>query len=203
MIYFYFRRGNSIATRTEDYIFKDTKSDFRLNHLYDKYKENNIQYIEFVRNTSSKDFFINIYKRKRFAIYYTSIIYFVNLLTKKTTYEIEPIDFHQSILYNYHYSNIVLLRSIPLIKCFLKVVKINKFVLITFSSRSAHLAIASKSLNIPTIGIMHGLSQKEYVVQEFIESYNENKKIGCDIYGVWSNHYLKYFKKYSRLMMTK
>ena len=42
---------------------------------------------------------------------------------------------------------------------------------------------------------MHGLSQKEYAVQEFIESYNENKKIGCDIYGVWSNHYLKYFKK--------
>ena len=96
LVYFYFRRGGSIGTRTEDHIFKDTKSDFRLNHLYDKYHENNIQYIEFVRNTSIKDFFINIYKRKRFAIYYTSIIYFVNLLTKKTTYEIEPIDFHQS-----------------------------------------------------------------------------------------------------------
>ena len=120
---------------------------------------------------------MNIYKRKRPAIYYTSIIYFVNLLTKKTKYEIEPIDFHQSILYNYHNSNVVFIRSIPLIEKILKIIKINKFVLISFSSRSAYLAIASKSLNIPTIGIMHGLSQKEYVVQEFIESYNENKKI--------------------------
>ena len=50
---------------------------------------------------------------------------------------------------------------------------------------------------------MHGLSQKEYVVQEFMESYNENKKIGCDIYGVWSNHYLEYYKKYCRLMNSE
>ena len=58
----------------------------------------------------------------------------------------------------------------------------------------------AKSLDIETIGIMHGLSQKEYAVQEFMESYCEDKKIGCDIYGVWSNHYLEYFKKYCKVM---
>ena len=87
---------------------------------------------------------MNIYKRKRLAIYYTSIIYFVNLLTKKTIYRKKPIDFFQSILYNYHHSNVVFIRSIPLIEKILKIIKINKFVLISFSSRSAHLAIACK-----------------------------------------------------------
>ena len=47
---------------------------------------------------------------------------------------------------------------------------------------------------------MHGLQQKDYAVYEFMESYNERKKIGCDIYGVWSNHYLEYFKKYSKIL---
>jgi hypothetical protein len=143
---------------------------------------------------------VNIYKRKRPAIYYTSIIYFVNLLTKKTIYRKKPIDFFQSILYKYHHENSVFIRSIPLIEKILKITKINKFVLISFSSRSAHLAIAAKSLNIKTIGIMHGLQQKDYAVYEFMESYNERKKIGCDIYGVWSNHYLEYFKKYSKIL---
>ena len=188
-----------VGTYTGDFVYKNTKSDYRLNHLYKKYEENNIDYVEFIRETTIKNFFVNIYKRKRLAIYYTSIIYFVNLLTKKSIYRKKPIDFFQSILYEYHHENSVFIRSIPLIEKILKIIKINKFVLISFSSRSAHLAIASKSLNIKTIGIMHGLSQKEYVVQEFIESFNENKKIGCDIYGVWSNHYLEYFKKYCKI----
>jgi hypothetical protein len=71
--------------------------------------------------------------------------------------------------------------------------------LISFSSRSAHLAIAAKSLGIKTIGIMHGLQQKDYAVYEFMQSYQENKKIGCDVYGVWSLYYLEYFKKYSKI----
>ena len=32
LIYFYFRREDSVGTRTEDYIFEGTKSDFRLSH---------------------------------------------------------------------------------------------------------------------------------------------------------------------------
>jgi len=47
---------------------------------------------------------------------------------------------------------------------------------------------------------MHGLQQKDYAVYEFMESYNERKKIGCDIYGVWSNHYLGYFQRYSKIL---
>jgi hypothetical protein len=197
--YFYMRKGSSLAIRTEDLIFKKTKSDFRLNHLYKKCIENNIQYIEFIRNSSIKGFFINIYKRKRFAIYYSSIIYFFNLFSRKTNFDKKPSSFYESILFSFHQQNIVFIKSIPFFEKILKIIKIDNFLLISFSSRSAHIAIAAKSLKIKVIGIMHGLSQKEYVVQEFMESYDENKSIGCDIYGVWSPHYLDYFRKYSKI----
>ena len=203
MVYFYIRKGSNLAIRTEDLIFKKSKSDFRLNHLYKKCLENNIQYIEFIRNTSIKLFFINIYKRKRFAIYYSSIIYFVNLFSRKTHIDKHPSSFYESILFSFHQQNIVFIKSIPLFEKILKIIKIDNFLLISFSSRSAHLAIAAKSLKIKVIGIMHGLSQKEYVVQEFIEPYDEDKKIGCDIYGVWSPYYLDYFKKYSTLTKSE
>jgi hypothetical protein len=203
MTYFYMRRGSSLAIRNEDLIFKKTKSDFRLNHLYKKCIEHNIQYIEFIRNTSTKRFFINIIKRKRFAIYYPSIIYFVNLFSRKTNVDIKPSSFYESILFSFHQQNIVFIKSIPIFEKIFQIIKIDNLLLISFSSRSAHLAIAAKSLKIKVIGIMHGLSQKEYVVQEFLESYNEDKKIGCDIYGVWSPYYLDYFKKYSKLTKSE
>jgi hypothetical protein len=61
------------------------------------------------------------------------------------------------------------------------------------------LSFAAKSLGIKTIGIMHGLQQKDYAVYEFMQSYQEKKKIGCDVYGVWSGHYLEYFRKHSKI----
>jgi len=199
ILYFILRPGRNVATYTGDFVYKNTKSDFRLNHLYEKYKENNIHFIEFIRDTTIKNFFINTFKRKRFAIHYMSIIFFVDLLMKKTKYNKQPKDLYQSVLFEYYRANIVLTKSTLIIEQILKFLRVDKFVLISFSSRSAPLAIAAKSLGVKTIGIMHGLSQKEYAVQEFVQSYQESKKIGCDIYGVWSEHYLEYFRKYSKI----
>ena len=199
ILYFILRPGRNVATYTGDFVYKNTKSDFRLNHLYEKYKENNIQFIEFIRDTTIKNFFINTFKRKRFAIHYMSIIFFVDLFMKSAQYSKQPHDFYQSILYDYYHANIVLTKSTLIIEQILKVLRVDKFVLVSFSSRSASLAIAAKSLGIKTIGIMHGLQQKDYAVYEFMQSYQESKKIGCDIYGVWSEHYLEYFRKYSKI----
>ena len=199
ILFFILRPGRNIGTYNGDFIYKNTKSDFRLNHLYEKYEHNSTQYIEFIRSTRIKDFFVNAYKRRRFAIYYTAIIFFVDLLSKKDKYSKQPKDFYQSVLYSYHSANIVLKKSTLIIERIFKILRIDKFVLISFNSRSAHLSFAAKSLGIKTIGIMHGLQQKDYAVYEFMQSYQEKKKIGCDVYGVWSGHYLEYFRKYSKI----
>ena len=200
MVFLILRPGLSIGTYTGDFVYKSTKSDFRLNHLYEKYAENKVQYIEFIRITKINNFFFNIFKRKRFAIYYTSIIFFIDLFFNKKKYHKQPKNFYESIIYRYHNTNLVFNKSTSIIEILLKVLRIKSFVLISFSSRSAHLAIAAKSLGIKTIGIMHGLQQKDDSVYEFMESYSERKKIGCDIYGVWSLHYLQYYKRYCKII---
>ncbi|MDC1536995.1 hypothetical protein N8516_07520 [Candidatus Thioglobus sp.] len=194
---------NRVGSYSGDFVYKKTQSDYRLNHLYKKYHEHKINYIEFIRETTAKNFFLNIFKRKRFAIYFTSIIYFINLFHKKSVYKKKPSNFFESILFKYHNQNEVFIKSAALIAQLYKSININELVIISFNSRSAHLAVAAKSLNIKTIGIMHGLQQKEFAVYEFMESYSEEKKIGCDVYGVWSPHYLDYFKKYSKIMNPK
>ena len=186
------------ATYTGDFIYKNSTSDFRYKNLYDKYEKNSIDYIEFIRETSTINFFKNIYKRKRFLIYFKSITFFVNLFTKERKYHQQPIDFYQSVIYRFHHDNFVLKKSVFILEKIIKIIRIDKVVLLFFASRNAEIAIAAKSLGVKTIGIMHGVAQKEFAVYEFLESYDEKKKIGCDVYGVWSLHYLEYFQKYSK-----
>jgi len=189
-----------VGSYTGDFVYRKTRSDYRLNHLYKKYHKHKINYIEFIRETTTKNFFLNIFKRKRFAIYFTSIIYFINLFHKKSVYKKKPSNFFESIVFKYHNPNEVFIKSTDLLAKLFKAINISEIVLISFNSRNAHLGVAAKSINVKTIGIMHGLQQKEYAVYEFMESYNESMKIGCDVYGVWSPHYLNYFKKYTKII---
>jgi len=200
VVYFFLRRKKYVAIRIEDILFKETKSDFRFNNLYETMQSNNIDYIEFIRSRSLKDFIINTLKRKRFSIYYDSIYYFVGLFTKNKVYEKKITNFHESVLYQTSHNSLILINTIKFIEKIYKLCQVKKIITISFSYRSASLSIAAKSLNIKIIGMMHGLSRKDYVGTEFIEPYAENKYIGPDIFGVWSNHFVQYYKKYCKIV---
>ncbi len=198
IVYFFIRNKKNVGIRTEDLIFKGTKSDFRLNHLYSELDNNKINYIEFIRSRNFKSSIINIFIRKKFAIYYDCIAYFVKLFSKNRVYEIKPTNFQESVLFRCSNNNEVLISTLKYIRIIYKLCHIDKMIITSFSSRSASLCVAAKSLGITNIGIMHGLSIKDYAVQEFMESYSENKNIGPDVFGVWSDHWVKYFQKYCK-----
>lgn len=198
IVYFSIKRKKYTAIWTGDFVYKDTTSDFRLNHLYDKLHNNNIDYVEFIRTRTLKDFFVNTYKRKRFAIYYFSFIYFISLFVNVKLDK--PKTFYEAVINEYKNDNIIAFKIIKIIKIILIRCHIKSVIALSFSSRSAHLILAAKTLNIKTIGMMHGLSRKEYLIQEFIECYNENKYIGPDVFGVWSNYLVDYYHLYCKIV---
>jgi len=199
IVLYYLNSKKYVGTYTGDYIYKSTKSDFRLSKLYEEYEQNKINFIEFIRPTSIKNFYKNIFIRRRLAVYFTSIEYFLNFFVKKSKKRVF-IDFQSSILNSLEKSNNVLILQTKFMEKILRILKIKNFVVISSSSRSAPIMLACKGAQINTIGIMHGLPQRDYAVYEFIESYSDNKKIGCDAYGVWSEHYKKYFQNYSKIL---
>ena len=199
--YFAIRRKKYTAIWTGDFVYKNTKSDFRLNDFYDKMEESNVDYIEFIRTKGLKDFFINTYKRKRFSIYYFSLVYFISMFTFRK--KMQPCSFYEASLFPYEYNNRVLINTVNILKNILMLTGVRNMVTFAFSSRQAHLAIAGKSLGIKNIGIMHGISTKEHLVHEFVESYCEDKYLGPDVFGVWSDELASYYKKYSKIIDTK
>jgi len=195
----FFKRNNRVASYTGDFIFKNSRCDIRLIELYKLYDRNNINFIEFIRMTSGKNFIVNIFKRRRMAIYVSSFQYFINLFFKNTHYKKRPKNFQESLLYSYHGSNLALQKEILVFEKIFNFLGVKKFFGISFSSRSASLFFAAKTIGAPIIGIMHGLQQRDYAVYEFIEPFNNKNLIGCDYYGTWSLHYKNYFKEYSKI----
>lgn len=197
-IYFWLKNKDYVGIWIGDFVYKNTKSDFRTNKLYDKMHVNQIHYIEFIRTRTLKDFLINTYKRRRFSIYYFSIIYFVGLFLRKRNYEVS--NFYHSVLCEYERDNLIMIKVVKILEFVLHKLKIRSIISFSFMSRNAHLHLAAKSLGIKTIGIMHGLSRKDYLVNEFIESYFCKKFIGPDVFGVWSRHLVDYYKKYCKII---
>jgi hypothetical protein len=198
IIYFFIRKRKYVGIWTGDFIFKKTTSDFRLNHLYERLQDRNTPYIEFIRTHNFKNFILNTWKRKRMAVYYSSILYFIKIFNK-TKYR-KPNNFYESVMFKFESPINNAIPVIYILSKIMKILDIKVNISFAFSSRSMHFHLASKILGIKTIGIMHGISQRNYLVNEFIEEYSGSKMIGPDIFGVWSEYMMEYYKKYCKII---
>lgn len=200
VIYFFLKNDKRVGIKTEDMIFKGTKSDFRFNYMYQKIEENNIKYVEFIRTKSLRHFFKNFFIRKRFAIYYDALLYFSRLFTSEVKYENKPTNFYESILFDTFHNSKSLINTIPYMKLIYKLCHIKNVFVIHTNSRTGLLVLTAKLMGIKSIGFKHGFFLKSYAPEEFMLSYNGVKKIGPDVYGVWSDYFVKYFQENCKII---
>jgi len=197
-IFLIFKRPK-VALYTGDYVYQTNDYDLRLRNLYNILRQKNIYFFEFIRPNKFSSFIKNILLRRRFAIYFTFLQNFLNYFYKKKVFHESPKNIEESFLFNLYGSNLALEKTVNFYRRFFRYLKLEKFVAIEFSSRNAGLVIAAKLENVKTIGIMHGLQRKEDSCHEFMENFNDKNKLGCDFYGLWSDYYLSYYKKYSKV----
>ena len=196
--YFKIKRGRYVGLWTGDYVYKKTGADFRMVNLYGRMEENNIRYIEFVRTHTIKSFIINTIKRKRLALYYFPINYFLKLFSSRQRYA--PSNINESILMQYNGDIEISKKVINILIYFMKFLNINSIISTAFISRTSHFHLAGKISGVKTIGIMHGLTSRDYSVNEFIEVFQDKNKIGPDVFGVWSSYYRDYYKRFCKIV---
>lgn len=66
------------------------------------------------------------------------------------------------------------------------------------SDRNFHFFIACKQRGIKTVGILHGVASRYYNVYDFVGTYDGEKQIGLDAYGVWSSWWKEYYVIHSK-----
>jgi hypothetical protein len=201
---FYFsvsKKKVGIWTGATDKIFPGTDCDFRLVRLYQNLRKNKIKFAEFVANESLKKIFKNILLRKRLIIYYPPIGYFLSFFVYPK--KIKPQSAHNSVLLSYDSNNRLLLKTVPIFELIYKLIGIKSLWIRAFGHSNAELVIAAKSAGIKTVGMMHGLNMRTYVVNEFMPAYNSSKKMGADVFGVWSPWLEQELKKHGRIMASE
>lgn len=199
IFYIFFRRN--VAIRTSDRIMNGTDSDFRLVELYKKLREQNVEFIEFVRLNNTRSILQNMLIRKRLVIYHEPFIDLVSLFIRPRT--ILPKSAYHSALLAYDRKIRTAIKSAPIFRCIYWLLGVKSLWVGSFLDRVAVLALAAKCSGIKTVGIKSGAGTKSYDVYDFVQPYWSKKKLGPDAFGVWSPWWKKCVKKYNKIIAKK
>jgi hypothetical protein len=91
--------------------------------------------------------------------------------------------------------------EILFLKQILTLISCRSMMIASLSPRTLRLMIACKLSDIKVVGIMHGVSMRSYVISEFMEEKSEDDyRMSNDIYGVWSEGWIDYFNRYSKVL---
>lgn len=90
--------------------------------------------------------------------------------------------------------------AIRIMRVLLRIIGVRAAFIPVASERSLHTVIACKLNNIPTVGILHGVASRHYMVSDFLSNFDGEKVLSVDRYGVWSTwwkeHYISHSKAY-------
>lgn len=196
IFYSFFRK--KVALRTSDMIFKGADSDFRLTELYKQMRKENVKFLEFVRLHDLGNVFKNIFVRKRLVIYYQPFTDIISLFTRKKN--LIPRSVYNSVLLSHDREMRVIIKALPLFRFVYRRLGIKSLWFNEVSSRTALVAIAAKCSGVKTVGVKSGAGTNSYDVGEFLTGYWSEKKLGPDIFGVWSPWWKEYFKTHSNFI---
>lgn len=186
---------------SSDFYDNATKGDFRLGNLYHHANNKNLSFLEFI-STSNSGIAVslkNFFKRKRPIVFFDAfarvIIFFTEFKVDLKNFKNFNLD-HQEIIYQ----NILNIRAT---KLFLETIcnpkKIKNVFIWEISAKTSGIFYWAKLNNIKTIGIMHGISIKEYMYYETMPGLKFNNHLRVDYFGVWSKFWLDYYSLNSNL----
>lgn len=192
---------------TSDKFDPPRNHDFRMKFIYKELKQKNIKFIEFIRSTEKSNIMLrHALKRKRPVVYSYAIVtllrFLSSILTNKNKDKISlnakaniEEKFWFLIATNYLHNIKGDIWAIQTIKFILKFIGIKVSIITAACYRNFPEVLACKLLDIPTIGIQHGASSRNYFVSDFMHEFDGERQMSVDKYGVWSQWWKEYILK--------
>ncbi|MBT4208230.1 hypothetical protein HOE22_07790 [Candidatus Woesearchaeota archaeon] len=182
--------------------------DFRMKFIYEELREKKINFVEFIRSMEKSSVVLrHALKRKRPVVYSYAVATLARFLasifgnknkillnTEAGTEE----KFWFLVATNYLNDVNGDIWAIHTIKFILKFIGIKGLIVSAAVNRNFHEILACKLLGIPTIGIQHGASSKNYFVSDFMHEFDGERQLSVDKYGVWSEWWKEYLLKNSK-----
>ncbi|MBU1895914.1 hypothetical protein KJ641_03530 [Patescibacteria group bacterium] len=183
--------------------YSELGCDFRFAPIYSFLKKNNVDFVEVFHTLLNKEFYANLFKRKRVVLYLESLM-FSSFLDDK--FNIDEIDTSSIENYNLPYINYLLaeidkrsqvsVRLIKVLNLLLKLTKVKKLVAIDDVRYANELIVACKLNNIKAYAIQHGQFTK-YHVGWMNYGIPKNLSLTFDKLFVWNEYWKKVLLDYS------
>ncbi len=192
--------------------------DSRMEFVFQELRVRKMHFVEFVRSLESwKSLLTNFLIRRRPVIYSEAVAFvgrFLSIISGQH-YDYQKkldgvnldsvIDPEQrfKILLTTAYLRTVYddVWAIRIMKVVIRIIGIKSALFTAAVERNFHTVIGCKLNNVPTVGILHGVSSKQSTPYDFMNGYDGEKHLSLDIYGVWSEwwreHYIKNSDTYS------
>lgn len=187
--------------------------DFRMRFIYEELTQKDINHIEFIRSMEkTKVVLQHALKRRRPVIYSYAIVnlmhFLSNIFGNKDRYGVsnltpssganEDQKFWFLVATSYIHNTRGDIWGIHSIKLILKFIGIKGSIIDAAVNRNFHEVLACKLLNIPTVGIQHGASPRNYFISDFMHEFDGEKQLSVDKYGLWSKWWQEYYIKHSK-----
>lgn len=188
--------------------------DFRLRFIYEELRKKRIRFVEFIRSMEGSATVLNhALRRKRPVIYSFAIKKLCQALSslldrkyKKMVSLLVPANnlnaeerFHFAVAKNYLSGLAGDIWTIEALAFILRFLGVKAVIIPAALSRNFPEVIAAKICGVPTVGILHGVSSKNYNIYDFMPEFSGEKSLSLDKYGVWSDWWKEYYLKYSKI----
>ncbi|MBX4181706.1 hypothetical protein KW807_02475 [Candidatus Parcubacteria bacterium] len=189
--------------------------DFRMKFIYEELRKRGMPFVEFIRGLEPWSKVIShAFKRGRPVVYSEAVVFvarFASVISGGHTRAREKFGNHLVTQESNPERRFKLLVStqyllgvyddiwaIRMMKWILKVIGTKAACIPAASERSFHTVLGCKLNNIPSVGILHGVSSRYYNIYDFMPGFDGERTLSVDLYGVWSEWWREHFIKYSQ-----
>ncbi|MEK7482917.1 MAG: hypothetical protein AABZ60_01155 [Planctomycetota bacterium] len=201
-----------LALFTSDFFSPQGSFDFRKKNIYHAFEERNLAFLECIRTLHSpQKLWSQFLKRKRPVIYLDAVLNilesfdqgmerFFPAWKQQGRLPFESLIALSVVRRRYWFNK----GEILFLQILLTKIGVRSMMIASLSPRTLHLMIACKRASIKVVGIMHGVSMRTYVISEFMEAMESDYyALSNDVYGVWSEGWIDYFNRYSKVLNKK
>jgi len=198
---------------TSDQFDPPRDHDFRLRFIYEELRRKKIYFVEFIRSMEQTPTVLqHALLRRRATVYSFAIVNLIHYIAgwfgpmpiaglsdTNPVAKTNPEGVFWFLVATHFLRDIRGdLWSIWTMQLVLRCVGVRVAIIDSATGRSFHEMMACKLLNIPVIGILHGVPSKFYPVYDFMPEFDGEKQLSVDKYGLWSEWWKEYYLKNSR-----
>lgn len=188
--------------------------DSRMSFIYEEMRDRKLPFIECIRSLESwKIVLAHAIKRRRPILYSVAIASLGRVMSvftpqyyrrKKVIQTIidsandSETRFKVLLATQYMKNADIDISAIRITKWILRLCGVKSAYITAAVDRNFHTVLASKLLKIPTVGILHGTATRDYIVYDFLPTFDGEKLLTLDKYGLWSEWWKEYYEVNSR-----